>query len=192
MSAQSQPRLTPEEYLALDRVAEICSEYYDGVMYAMSGGSFPHARITANLSGWLWQMLKGKPCVVASNDLRVRATPRTYAYPDIIVVCGPEQLADDQKDVLLNPAVLVEVLSPSTEAHDRGLKFARYQTLESLQEYVLVSQTEPRVETYRRQPDHKWLYSETRGLDAICRFDSLTCEIPLSEIYDRVHFDPQS
>lgn len=191
MSAQPQVRLSPEEYLTLDRAAEFRSEYYDGFIVAMSGASLKHVRIVGNLSRELWAALRPRPCAVLTNDLRLRSSERAYSYPDVIVVCGPEQLADDQQDILLNPSFLIEVLSPSTESYDRGLKFAYYQRLDSLQEYVLVSQFEPRVEIYRRQPLNKSLYSEIRGLDASCRFDSLDCEVSLSEIYHQVSFDPQ-
>ena len=191
MSAQSQPHLSPEEYLALDRAAEFRNEYYDGHMYAMSGGSYPHGKIIGNLSGWLWHRLKGKPCAVVPNDLRVRITLRSYTYPDIVVVCGPERFADDQKDTLLNPTLLMEVLSPSTELVDREFKSRHYQRIESLQEYALVSQTTPHIEIYRRQQGGDWLLSEIGGLDSTCRFDSLSCEIPFSEIYYQVSFDLQ-
>jgi Uma2 family endonuclease len=192
VSAQSEPRLSPEEYLALDRAAEFKSEYYDGHMYAMSGASRMHVRITTNLSGDLHQALKHGPCEVYTIDLRLRVNPnRLYTYPDITVVCGDTELADDHKDTLLNPTLLVEVLSPSTEARDRGFKFAHYRHIESLQEYVLVWQSEPRVEIYRRRPTGDWLLSEVSGLESICRLDSVGCEISLSEIYYRVSFDAQ-
>jgi Uma2 family endonuclease len=191
MSAQTQPRLSPEEYLALDRAAEFRSEYYDGHVYAMSGASRTHVLVTTNLSGELRQALKQRPCEVYAVDLRLRVNPnRLYTYPDISVVCGESKLADDHKDTLLNPTVLVEVLSPSTEAHDRGFKFVHYRHLESLQEYALVWQSEPRVEIYRRQAAGDWLLSEVSGLESTCKFDSLGCEISLSEIYYRVSFDP--
>jgi Uma2 family endonuclease len=192
MSAQPQPRLSPEEYLALERAAEFRSEYYDGIMYAMSGASRVHVRITTNLSGELHQALKQGPCEVYTIDLRLRVNPeRLYTYPDISVVCGEPKLADDHNDTLLNPMVLVEVLSPSTEARDRGFKFTHYRHIASLKEYVLVWQSEPRIEVYRRQPTGDWLLSEIDGMDAICRFESLGCQIPLSEIYYHVSFDPQ-
>lgn len=191
MSAQPQPRLSPEEYLAIERAAEFRSEYYDGHMYAMSGGSYPHGKIIGNLCGGLWQGLKGKPCAVVPNDLRVRIAPRAYTYPDIVVVCGPERFADDQKDTLLNPTLLMEVLSPSTELVDREFKSRHYQRIESLQEYALVSQAKPHIEIYRRLSSGDWLLFEISGLDVTCRFDSLGCEIPLSEIYYQVSFDTQ-
>jgi Uma2 family endonuclease len=191
MSARPQPRLSPEEYLALDRAAELRNEYYDGHMYAMSGGSYPHGKIIGNLCGALWRALEGKPCDVVPNDLRVRITPRSYTYPDIVVVCGPERFADDQKDTLLNPTLLMEVLSPSTELVDREFKSRHYQLIECLQEYALVSQTKPHIEIYRRQAGGDWLLSEVHGFGAACRFDNLGCEIPLSDVYKHVSFDSQ-
>ena len=133
-------------------------------------------------------MLKPRPCRVYVSDLRVRANRNTYAYPDIAVVCGEPRFAENNKDTLINPMVLIEVLSPSTEAHDRGLKFHRYRQLESLQEYVLVSQSQPLVEIFRRQPSGSWLLSEFTGLDSTGNFDSLDCKIPLAEIYHQVAF----
>ena len=150
-----------------------------------------HVLVTTNLSGELRQALRQRPCEVYAVDLRLKVNPhRLYTYPDISVVCGESKLADDHKDTLLNPTVLVEVLSPSTEARDRGLKFTHYRHIESLQEYALVWQSEPRLEIYRRQPAGDWLLSEISGLDSTCRFGSLGCEVPLSEIYSGVSFDP--
>jgi Uma2 family endonuclease len=190
MSAQPHPGLTQEEYLRIERAAEFKSEYYDGQMYAMSGGSYPHGKIIPNLAAELRQALRGKGCSVTTSEVRVRVSPRGfYTYPDIAVVCGPPQFADDQADTLLNPTLLVEVLSPSTEAHDRGFKFAQYRQLESLREYALVSQTEPRVEVFRRQPAGEWLLSEVIGVDATCRFDSVGCQVALAEIYYDVSFE---
>lgn len=192
MSAQPQVRLSPEEYLALDRSAEFRSEYYDGFMVAMAGASFGHVRITRNLTVDLDLALMGKNCEVFPTELRLRVDPkRLYTYPDISVVCGEPKLADDHKDTLLNPVVLIEILSPSTEVHDRGFKFAHYQKLDSLQEYLLISQAEPRVETFRRQADGNWLYSDVRGLGETCRIHSIDCQILLSQIYRQVSFDPQ-
>ena len=190
MSAQAhRPRLTEEEYLKIERAAEFRSEYYNGHMYAMSGGSMPHAVIIANLTGELYVALKRRSCTVMNSDMRVRISPsKFYTYPDIVVVCGPPKVADDQNDTLLNPTLLIEVLSPSTEAHDRGFKFLHYRQLESLQEYALVWQAEPRVEIFRRQASGEWLLSEAAGLDSHCRFDSAGCRIALGEIYHRVDF----
>ena len=191
MSAQAQPRLTPEQYLEAERSANFRHEYYNGQIYAMSGGSFQHFQIIGNISGELRAMLKKRPCAVGSSDLRLRVSPDgLYTYPDVIVICGDPRFADDRRDTLLNPALIVEVLSPSTEAYDRGFKSAQYRTVESLEEYALVSQAEPRVEVFRRQPGGHWLLSEAVGLEAVCQFESLDCDVPLSEIYAKVTFDP--
>lgn len=191
MSAQAQPRLTPEEYLEAERSAEIRHEYYNGHIYAMSGGSYQHFQIIGNITAELHARLKQRPCAVGSSDLRLRVSPDgLYTYPDVIVICGDPRFADDRRDTLMNPALIVEVLSPSTEAYDRGFKSAQYRTVESLEEYALVSQAEPRVEVFRRQPGGHWLLSEAVGLDAVCHFDCLDCAIPLSEIYAKVSFSP--
>src|ERR1700684_3103198 len=121
MSAQPHARLTEEQYLMVERAAEFKSEYYDGYMYAMSGGSASHVQIAGNLTRELGVALRQKPCGVMQSDLRVRVPPaRFYTYPDVTVVCGEMRFADDQKDTLLNPTLLIEVLSPSTESHDRA------------------------------------------------------------------------
>ncbi len=190
MSAQVQPWLSPEKYLELERAATTRSEYCNGRMYAMSGGTYTHALVTGNLSGELYIALKKSRCQVVSNDLRVRvATDGLYTYPDIVVVCGKPEFADDQKDTLVNPALLIEVLSPSTEAYDRGFKSVQYRKLPSLEEYALVSQAEPRIELFRRQPNGDWLLSEYAGTQATCRFAGVNCEVALSDIYDRIVFE---
>ena len=189
MSAQPQPRLTPEQYLELDRASEFRHEYYNGRMYLMPGGTHPHAIVIANLSGELRNALRPRPCIVTASDVRVRVSREgLYTYPDIVVVCGTPRYLDGHQDTVLNPVLLIEVLSPSTEAYDRGFKFAQYRTLETLQEYALVSQSEPRVEIFRRQPSGDWLLSESAGMEAVCRFDSADCTISLAEIFDKVTF----
>lgn len=190
MSAQPQPRLTPEQYLELERAArDVRSEYYNGRMYAMSGGTHAHAIVIGNLARELGNALKNGPCVVTTSDMRVRVKKTNlYTYPDIVVVCDPPQYGDGRHDTILNPALIIEVLSPSTEAYDRGFKFAQYRALESLQEYALVSQSEPRIEVFRRQPSGDWLLSESAGMDAVCRFDSVGCNVAVRDIYDKVTF----
>jgi len=190
MSAQPQPHLTPEQYLELDRASEFRNEYYNGRMWAMSGGSYRHAAIIASLSRALGNALDGRPCGVTSSDVRISVTADgLYTYPDIVVVCGEPKFVDGRSDTLLNPALVIEVLSPSTEAYDRGFKFAQYRRVEALEEYALVSQTEPRVEVFRRQPGGHWLLSEFVGLEAVCVFDSVNASVPLAKIYDKVSFD---
>jgi Uma2 family endonuclease len=190
MSAASIPRLTPEQYLEIDRAAEFRSEYIDGEMFAMSGGRVAHSRISLKLGGALDAALMARNCVVTGPDLRVRVAKQgPFFYPDVTVCCGEPQLADDYSDVLLNPTVVFEVLSPSSEAYDRGKKFAAYRCIESLREYVLVSQTEPFVESYLRGPDGKWIFTDFRGLDAVCKLASIDCEIKLADVYRNVLLD---
>jgi Uma2 family endonuclease len=192
MSAQPIPRLTAEEYLAAERAAEVRSEFYDGSMYAMAGESYAHNVINVNLVRELSTALRKRGCFLASSEARLRVSPgRVYTYPDIMAGCGEPKFADDQKDTLLNPSLVIEVLSPSTEAHDRGYKFAQYRQLESIREYVLVSQSEPRVERFERQPDGRWVLSEHVGMNAVCRFESVDCDVTLAELYENVAFGEQ-
>jgi Uma2 family endonuclease len=188
MSSQPKTLLTPQEYLALEREAEYKSEYYKGEVFAFAGASLRHNLIAANVLGIIHSQLRGGPCSAFTGDMRI-TIPQTqhYAYADVVVVCGPPQLDDDFKDNLLNPAVIVEVLSPSTESYDRGKKFESYQRISSLMEYVLVSQDRPRVEQFLRQPDGRWLYSETSAEGTI-KLTSIDCELSLSDIYDKVEF----
>jgi len=190
MAAQPQPRLTAEQYLEIERAAEFRHEYFNGRMYAMAGATYRHTKIISNFSRKLGNALEGRPCDVLTTDLRTRVSPEgLYTYPDIVVVCGEPRLLDKHADTLLNPVVIVEVLSPSTEGYDRGFKFAQYRTLESLLEYVLVSQTEPRVEVFRRQPGNEWLLSESVGMEAGCALHSIDCSVALADIYRKVIFD---
>ncbi len=192
MSALPHPRITPEQYLEIERASETRNEYYGGEMYAMSGGSYVHGQMIGNVTGELRARLRGRHCSVTPVDVRVRTSPEgLYSYPDVAVVCGSPVFADDQKDTLLNPVLLIEVLSPSTESKDRGFKFAQYRRIESLREYVLVSQDEPRVECFVRQAGGQWLLAEFVGLDSVCRLDSVDCDLPLSEIYYRVEIGPK-
>jgi len=189
MSSQRTTLLTPEEYLERERRAERKSEYFHGEMFAMSGASRPHVLIVTNLVRELSQRLKARPCEVYSNDLRLRISPTgLYTYPDAMVVCGEPQFADDQKDTLLNPVLIVEVLSESTQNYDRGHKFQQYRTLPSLLEYLMVAQDAPRIEQYARQPDDRWLLSESSGKDASIQLASVGCTIPLAEIYDKIEW----
>jgi Uma2 family endonuclease len=181
--------MTPDEYLEADRKARFRSEYYQGRMYAMSGGTYPHATVILNLAAELRQALRQTPCTVTASEARLRiSVDGLYTYPDIMVVCGEARFADDQKDTVLNPAVIIEVLSKSTEAYDRGLKFAEYRKLDSLCEYVLVSVSEPRVERFCRQSDGRWLLSDCAGPGAACRLETLDCQVLLSDIYHKVTF----
>ncbi|MEP7351907.1 MAG: Uma2 family endonuclease [Acidobacteriota bacterium] len=187
MSALPQPRLTPKQYLEIERASDARHEYHDGQMYAMSGASYRHVIITGNLNYELKRALRKGPCDVGATDLRIRVDEdHTYTYPDIVVVCGEPKFADDQKDTVLNPSVIIEVLSPTTEGYDRGRKFGKYRTIDALQEYGLVSQEEARVEIFQRQANGTWLLTESVGLDASCRFESLGCTIALGDVYAKV------
>ncbi|HLX42939.1 MAG TPA: Uma2 family endonuclease [Bryobacteraceae bacterium] len=190
MSAQAQPRVTPEQYLEIERAAEFRNEFYNGRIYAMSGGSWTHAVVIGNFVRSLGNALDKRPCFVTSSDMRMCVSPDgLYTYPDIMVICGEPKFLDGRTDTVVNPALVVEVLSPSTEAYDRGFKAAQYRTVGSLKEYALVSQAEARVEVFRRKSAHEWLMSEFVGVEAICRFDSVECEAPLADIYDKVTFE---
>ncbi|HYU32809.1 MAG TPA: Uma2 family endonuclease [Thermoanaerobaculia bacterium] len=190
MSVQTKARLSPQEYLDIERRAETKSEYLDGAMFAMTGVSRRHSLVTTNLTRELSQRLLDRPCEVHSSDLRVYI-PATglYTYPDLAVVCGEPQFEDDQElDTLLNPTLIVEVLSPTTEAYDRGKKFEHYDSIGSLAEYVLVSQTTPRVEQLVRQEGGHWLFTGTSGLDGKVILSSIGCELELAKIYHKVPF----
>ncbi len=192
MSAIPKTKLTPEEYLEIERKAEYKSEYFDGEIYAMSGAKRNHNKAATNVSGLIWQHLKGKDCESYSNDMRV-FVPKTglYTYPDVVAVCGEPKFQDKVFDTLLNPTLLVEVLSETTESYDRGKKFQHYRSIESLQEYVLVSQDEARIEKYVKRGDGFWLLSEAVGLDSEIEFASIECRISLAKVYDKIDFSDE-
>ncbi len=189
----AQTHLTPEEYITLERKAipdaeTVRSEYINGEIINMPGASFAHNLITNNISGELHARLKGSTCAVFANDMRISIpTAKSYFYPDVGVVCEDPRFEDDVFDSLLNPIVVVEVLSSSTEAYDRGEKFAHYRQLTSLQEYVLVSQDQIRVDHYRRQ-ERLWIFTDIEKHDETLQLPSIQCELPLQEIYARVTF----
>jgi Uma2 family endonuclease len=185
MTSVVHERISPEEYLRQERLAESKSEYDDGVVYAMSGASEAHNALVAGLVRSLGNRLSSHRRVYPS-DLRVRIQrPTRFFYPDVTVVCGERRFADDEKDVLLNPLIVFEILSETTDAYDRGRKFAAYQKIESLQEYVLVSQDRYLVEHFRRDGDH-WLYVAVSGSEATLPLAAAGCELPLREIYYQV------
>jgi Uma2 family endonuclease len=193
MSLQPKAYLSTEDYLALERSAEFKSEYFDGEIFAMAGASEPHNLIVANTLAEIRQHLKKRPPKVYASNLRVKVSPTgLFTYPDVVVVCGQAQFDDLHLDTLLNPTLIVEVLSDSTEAYDRGRKFEHYRKLESLAEYVLIAQHRPHVESYRRQPDHRWMLTESDGLAGSLRLDAIACELALAELYDKVEFPDAS
>jgi Uma2 family endonuclease len=191
MASVARQTYTPEEYLELERKAEHKSEYVNGEIYAMAGASAAHITITGNLWGEIRVQLKGKPCRSYAIDMRIRIDETgMYTYPDLVVVCGRQLFGDRRQDTLTNPTLIIEVLSPSTEAYDRGDKFAHYRRLESLQEYVLVSQDKVRVERFVRQGDD-WLFSDISDAAATLKLASIGCEVPLADIYTDVDFSAE-
>lgn len=182
---------TEEEYLALEENAIEKSEYVDGQIRAMSSGSEPHASIPMNMGALLWNSLRGRACRVLSSDMKVWAAG-VYYYPDLSVVCGSSTYRGGNKHIITNPTLVVEVLSPGTESKDRGEKFIRYQQIGTLRSYLLVSQTEPRVELFERGENGHWDYMMVAGLDNMIVVPSLDTTLALSEIYDQVDFSDAS
>lgn len=179
---------TPEEYLIKERYADFKSEYRNGDIVAMPGASRQHNLITVNISSGLHIQLLDRPCEVYTNDMRVKVSDTgLYTYPDVVVVCDEPHFEDNNFDTLLNPTVIVEVLSPSTETYDRNEKFTSYQTLVSLQEYVLVSQNNRNVEQYLRKGE-KWSLSVFRSVEDVMQLASIECKLALRAIYAKVKF----
>ncbi len=192
MSQRLVTYVTPEEYLRRERLAEYKSEYLNGEIFAMTGASRQHNRITINISSSLNLQLKGRPCETYAVDMRVKVRASgLYTYPDVAVVCGDPQFEDEYVDTLLNPTLLVEVLSPSTERYDRIAKTSYYRTIDSLAEHLLVAQDEIRLEQYVKRPNGQWLLSEYRELDVVVELTSIGCELRLSDVYDRITFEPK-
>ena len=182
MSTRPDRLLTPQEYLEIERAAETRSDYFAGEMFALAGASRTHTRIVANLITEFSGGLEGGPCEVYASDMRVKVSETgLYTYPDVLVVCGVPEMEDD--DVLLNPVLIVEVLSPSTEAYDRGRKFEHYRRIPSLAEYLLVAQDTHRIEQFTRQDPEHWLMTEVRGLEGTVRCEAVACELPCSRVY---------
>jgi Uma2 family endonuclease len=191
-------RYTVDEYLAIERASEERHEYLDGEIYAMAGESGQHGDISANLVGTLVNQLKGTPCRARTKDTKVRSGPipqpggstrGMFSYPDVVVVCGEPEYHDAYTDVILNPTAIVDVLSTSTEAFDRGEKFTRYQLWNpTLTDCLLVSQDRPQIEHFHRQADGSWSYQLYTGLDAIVPIPSIQSTLKLADVYDRIVF----
>lgn len=187
MSTLPNSFLTPEEYLAIERKAEYKSEYFRGRMYAMSGASWVHNLLATRLTRLIDTHLDGKPCRVVGSDMRIHVAPDgLYTYPDLAVVCGQPQFVDAVVDTILNPVLLIEVLSPSTENYDRGLKAKMYRDIPSLQELLLVSQDRHEVELYRRRPDGSWSILERKGSDAVIELESIGYQLGLARLYSGI------
>jgi Uma2 family endonuclease len=190
MSSQIKPYISPEEYLRLERQSEYKSEYVNGEIFAMTGASRKHNLVSGNIFGELRQQLKGRPCEAFMVDMRVKVTATgLYTYPDVVVVRGEPKFEDKYVDTLLNPTVLVEVLSQSTERYDRIAKSSYYRTLDSLTEHLLVAQDEVRLEQYVKQENGKWLLLEYTSLEMVVELPSINCTLVLSDVYDKVSLE---
>lgn len=189
MSSGQKRSLTPEEYLARERQAEFRSEFYRGEMFAMAGASWEHTLIKDNLARLTGNVLEDSACVVLTSDIRVRVDATgLYTYPDLVVVCGKPEFEDSELDTLLNPTMLVEVLSDSTEKYDRGAKSAHYRRIPSLREYVLIAQDRPRIERFVRQEVGGWMLTEFNGFEGTFSYGSISAAIRISDIYRGVEF----
>jgi Uma2 family endonuclease len=191
MAAERIPYISPEEYLAIERAANRKSEYISGQMYAMSGASCVHNLIAVNITRELSGQLRGKPYETYSADMRVQVRETgLYTYPDVTVVCGEPRFTDASVDTLLNPLVIVEVLSASTKDYDRGEKWAHYRQLDSLLAYVVVHQDKPAIEYHHRAEGGSWQTEDIRGPEASLLIEALDCTLRMQEVYERVAFDP--
>src|SRR5688572_25477554 len=191
--AQPRKRYTPAEYYALERDSPYKSDYFDGEIFSMAGGSGLHSDITSNIIIAIGSRLRGGPCRVRESNQRVKVRATGLrAYPDVSVYCGQVEYdeEDTERHTATNPTILVEVLSPTTEAYDRGFKAENYRRIDSLKAYAFVSQDHAQVEVYSRQQDGTWSFAEARGLNGHVRFEAIEVECPLSEVYDRVEFPP--
>jgi Uma2 family endonuclease len=194
MSTRPVTYLTHEQYLEIERKAEFPSEYINGEMFAMSGGTPNHARIALNTAMKLTEQLRGRPCEAFGADL-LRLHIAKYnisTYPDVLVTCGPKQLLDARRDTLTDATVIVEVLSPSTRAYDSGEKFRIYRSLPSFSEYLLLAQDEMRAEHHARQPDNSWLFREFTGPADEIELKSIGCHLQLQSLYERVEFEAEA
>ena len=193
MTAHPETFISEDEYLCRELEAEYKSEYFNGEIFAMTGATEAHILIVTNLMRELSTKLRRRPCRVYSNDLRVRVSPTgLYTYPDVVAVCGERKFYEKQKDTLLNPTAIFEVLSKSTQDYDRGQKFEHYRTLDSLQEYITIAQDRVHVEHHARQNDNRWLLTEMNALDGLLHLPTLGCEIALTDVYEDIELPNES
>ncbi|MCI5123178.1 MAG: Uma2 family endonuclease [Candidatus Electrothrix sp. AR5] len=192
MQVQEQHQISPEEYLIGERAGDIRHEYFAGEVFAMAGASREHNQISTNIVRLLGNQLLEKPCSVFASDMKVKVQKKKkYSCPDIVVVCEKEAYEDEHNDVLLNSVVLIEILSDSTEAYDRGDKFSHYQDIPSFTEHILVSQYAFKMERFTQQPNNSWVYTIYQGEEDILPVETIDCELPLAEVYRKVRFAEQ-
>lgn len=188
MIAPTKRFITPEEYLALEEKADHKSEYSNGEMFAMAGGSVNHNQIAVNVTAAFSRLFAHKPSRVFMNDVRLHIKRSgLYTYPDVMIVCGKIEFIPGRDDMLLNPILIVEVWSDSTKEYDRGAKFAMYRQIPTLQEYVMIDQTQPYVEHYRRDGNF-WVLETLEQMETVLALPSLECEIPLATMYEKVEW----
>src|SRR5262245_30176392 len=192
MSAIPKHKMTMEEYIEFDKNNEGRWEYFDGEVIDMAGASVSHNRICRNLIGIFDRKLEGRPCEAFTEGMRIKVPKALpYRYPDVVVVCGEMIIEKIQGlDMLVNPVLIIEVLSSSTEGYDHGSKFTAYQSIESFREYLLIAQDRPHITQYSRRPDGQWLRKDIEGMESIVKFASVDCEMTFSEIYRLVNFPP--
>lgn len=193
MTALPKRRYTLEEYFELERNSDEKYEYFNGEVFAIVGGSSAHSRISVSVTATLVQKLRGRNCEVFNSDMRLKVPAvLPYRYPDVSVVCGTPLFDEIQgQQMLVNPILIVEVLSPSTAAYDLGEKFTAYQSIESFQEYLLIYQDRPLVIQYQRQSQGRWLRVDTQGLESEVALQSTNVSLMMNEVYERVNFDLQ-
>ena len=185
MSTHPKTFLTPEQYLEIERKAEFKSEYYAGEMFAMAGARMPHITIAANALALFHNQFRGRNCRVLGSDMRVKVSQTgLYTYPDIVAVCGEPQLEDSGLDTLLNPVLIVEVLSPSTEAYDRGRKFEHYRTIASFMQYVLIATDRISVDVYTRDREGRWILTSASKPEDVIQLSSVECSLRVADLYE--------
>ena len=193
MSALRRPFVSAGDYLAAERAGKTKHEYYAGQVYAMAGASERHNLVAGNVFASLHSQLRRRSCNVYPSDMRVKVRSMVlYTYPDISAVCGVPQFEDERRDTLLNPTLIVAVLSPSTENYDRGRKFQHYRTLPALEEYLLVAQDALHVEHYARQSDGRWVLTEADGMDGVIHLAAIGCDLLLADVYEKVAIDAET
>ena len=186
MSTQPKRFLTPEEYLEIEDKAEYKSEYFAGEMFAMAGGSDNHSLLAVEAARILGNQFVGRPCLVYNSDMRIRVSETgLYTYPDVSAVCGPSQLEGGHNQTLLNPNLIIEVLSPSTEAYDRGRKFEHYRTIPSLTQYLLIASDRVHADVFTRGNEGVWMLASASEPDDVLRLTSVDCTMRLADLYEK-------
>lgn len=193
MTAQPKPFVTEEMYLEQERQSTTKHEYFNGTIYAMAGASEQHNLIALNIAAALHALLRGRSCRTYPSDMRVKVMRTSLnTYPDFSIVCGQSQFTDiTKRDTLINPTVIIEILSPSTERYDRGMKFQHYRTIISFQEYILVAQDKYHIERFVRQENNDWVFSEFIGLEAVLPILSIQGSLTLRDVYEQVPITPE-